>query len=543
MKGTLIELLREKYFLLDPAFFTGARNRVLSDPTGASFAPQSKDGSVQGIIRFRSGSAVDSFNSGKIWMSKDEVSKVFGYAEDYDDDDFDDDDDEYSNEQMINVVRLTSPMTRGGGECSYGSLEIRDAIMEAAKKKKCIGHIIYTRTPGGAASTLRDFRMAIDYAHSKGQKVYMFCDGDVASGGAFLSAMCDGVYFMNPDDEIGSIGMYSAFFTMKDGAKNSITDEDYHEYYCTKSPEKNKWYRDAANGDMETVAKETEEFLDELLADLKADRPSILDEQMKGAMYKMRDVIGSLVDGQSTMDELAQMIYNEWYSRNNASATAGDRQSNNNQKNIMSKQYIQISAFIGNPVALECDKDGGVYLQAHEADALEAKIPTVAGREMELAKQVMELQAQLSDAQKLAETVTAERDGLKQQVDELQKQLEGAVPGDDVSALKQELEGAKASLATAETENASLKEQLNTVNGELKESRQAVEDLNAKVAAYEAGPGKGQGQGEAPKTNGLQPKAPHLEAAPVWNDALSVAENRKRFEEYKKKLQVQASQK
>lgn len=543
MKGTLIELLREKYFLLEPAFFTGARNRVLSDPTGASFAPQSKDGSVHGIIRFRSGSAVDSFNSGKIWMSKDEVSKAFGYAEDYDDDDFDDDDDEYSNEQMINVVRLTSPMTRGGGECSYGSLEIRDAIMEAAKKKKCVGHIIYCRTPGGAASTLRDFRMAIDYAHSKGQKVYMFCDGDVASGGAFLSAMCDGVYFMNPDDEIGSIGMYSAFFTMKDGAKNSITDEDYHEYYCTKSPEKNKWYRDAANGDMETVAKETEEFLDELLADLKADRPSIIDEQMKGAMYKMRDVVGSLVDGQSTMDELAQMIYNEWYSRNNnASATAGDRQSNNNQKNIMSKQYIQISAFIGNPVALECDKDGGVYLQAHEADALEAKIPTVAGREMELAKQVMELKAQLSDAQKLAETVTAERDGLKQQVDELQKQLEGAVPGDDVSALKQELEGAKASLATAETENASLKEQLNTVNGELEESRQAVEDLNAKVAAYEAGPGKGQGQGEAPKTNGMQPKTPHLEAAPVWNDALSVAENRKRFEEYKKKLQVQASQ-
>lgn len=529
MKGTLIELLREKYFLLEPAFFTGARNRVLSDPTGASFAPQSKDGSVQGIIRFRSGSAVDSFNSGRVWLEEDYDEDIHRYHDDYD--------------NLVNIVRLTSPMTRGGGACSYGSLEIRNAIMKAAKEDKCVGHIIYCRTPGGAASTLRDFRMAIDYAHSKGQKVYMFCDGDIASGGAFLSAMCDGVYFMNPDDEIGSIGMYSAFFTMKDGAKNSITDEDYHEYYCTKSPEKNKWYRDAANGNMETVAKETEEFLDELLADLKADRPSILDEQMKGAMYKMRDVVGSLVDGQSTMDELAQMIYNEWYSRNNnASATAGDRQSNNNQKNIMSKQYIQISAFIGNPVALECDKDGGVYLQTHEADALEAKIPMVAGREMELAKQVMKLKAQLSDAQKLAETVTAERDGLKQQVDELQKQLEGSVPGDDVSALKQELEGAKASLTTVETENTSLKEHLNTVNGELEESRQAVEDLNAKVAAYEAGPGKGQGQGEAPKTNGMQPKTPHLEAAPVWNDALSVAENRKRFEEYKKKLQVQASQ-
>lgn len=527
MKGTLIELLREKYFLLEPGFFTGARNRVLSDPTGSSFAPQSKDGSVQGIIRFRSGSAVDSFNSGRVWLEEDYDEDIHRYHDDYD--------------NLVNIVRLTSPMTRGGGACSYGSLEIRNAIMKAAKEDKCVGHIIYCRTPGGAASTLRDFRMAIDYAHSKGQKVYMFCDGDIASGGAFLSAMCDGVYFMNPDDEIGSIGMYSAFFTMKDGAKNSITDEDYHEYYCTKSPEKNKWYRDAANGDMETVAKETEEFLDELLADLKADRPSILDEQMKGAMYKMKDVVGTLVDGQSTMDELAQMMYNEWYSKNNASATAGGRQQSNNNQNSMSKQYIQISAFIDNKVALECDKDGGVYLQAHEADALEAKIPTVAGRTMELEKQVLELKAQLSDAQKLAKTVTAERDGLKQQVDELQKQLEGSVPGDDVSVLKQELEGAKASLATAETENATLKEQLNTVNGELEESRQAVEDLNAKVTAYEAGPGKGQGQGEAPKTNGMQPKTPHLEAAPKWNDALSPAENKRVFDDYKKKLQEQAS--
>lgn len=526
MKGTLIELLREKYFALEPGFFAGARNRVLSDPTGVSFAPQVKEESVQGIIRFRSGSAVDSFSSGKIWMGNADYINRY---RDIDDDDC-----------IVNVVRLTSAMTRGGGECSYGSIELRDIIMEAANVDKCIGHIIYTRTPGGAASTLRDFRMAIDFAHSKGQKVYMFCDGDVASGGAFLSAMCDGVYFFNPDDEIGSIGMYSAFFTMKDGAKDSITEETYHEYYATKSPEKNKWYRDAAEGNMETVAKETEEFLDELLADMKADRPSIRKDQMEGAMYKMKDVVGTIVDGQSTMDELAQMIYSEWYSRNNASATAGDRQSNNNQ-NIMSKQYIQISAFIGKDYALECDKDGGVYLQSDEADALEAKIPTVAGREMELAKQVMELKAQLSDAQKLAETVTAERDGLKQQVDELQKQLEGTVPGDDVSALKQELEGAKASLATAETENTSLKEQLNTVNGELEESRQAVEDLNAKVAAYEAGPGKGQGQGEAPKTNGLQPKTPHLEAAPKWNDNLSVAENRKRFEDYKKSLQNRAA--
>lgn len=543
MKGTLIELIREKHFLLQPEFFVAARNRILADPSGVSFGEQVKEDSIQGVIRFRSGSVVDSFSSGRAWLSPAEAAQVFGSVDDDGDDyegDKDYDEDSFKREYKINVVRLTSPMTRGGGECSYGSLELRDAIMQAAGKKDTIGHVIYCRTPGGAATTLRDFRMAIDYAHSKGQKVYMFCDGDVASGGAFLSAMCDGVYFMNPDDEIGSIGMYSAFFTLADGARNSISEETYREYYATKSPDKNKWYRDAADGNMETVARETDEFLDRLLADMKADRPSIKAEQMTGAMYRMADVVGSIVDGQSTMDDLAQMIYNDWISRNKSSAAAGGKQSNN-KTNIMSKQYVQISAFIGNTVVLECDKDGGVYLQAHEADALEAKIPTVASREMELARQVRELQAQQSDAKKLAESVTADRDKLKQQVDDLTAKMNGAVPSDDVSVLRQELDSTKASLSAALKDKDGLAAQLATAKKELEDSRQAVIDLSEKVQELEQGPGQAASAGEGPKTNGMQPAAPQLEKAPAWDPALSVAENVKRMEDYKASLEQRAA--
>lgn len=527
MKGTLIELLREKHFLLQPDFFVAARNRILSDPSGVSLETQEKKEAVQGFYRFCSGSVVDSFATGKIWMG--DALRIDHYEENLGDDDC-----------IVNVVRLTSAMTRGGGECSYGSIQLRDLIMEASDVEKCIGHIIYTRTPGGAASSLRDFRMAIDYAHSKGKKVYMFCDGDVASGGTFLAAMCDGVYFMNPDDEIGSIGMYSAFFTMADGAKNSITEETYHEYYATRSTEKNKWARDAAEGNMDTVAKQTEEFLDELLADLKADRPAIKKEQMTGAMYKMKDVIGSLVDGQSTMDELAQKIFNESNSIKKASAPAGGGNLSNNN-NTMSKQYIQISAFLGSSVALESDKDGGVYLQAHQADELEKKIPNVAGREMELTEKVSRMQETIAEQQKLVASLTGERDSLKNQVKELTDKMVGSVAGDDVAALKKELEDTKASLAKAQEENATLTSNIESLKEKSNDDDQLVSDLKDKLSAYETGPGERQSAGKSPKTNGMQPSSPHLEEAPKWDDRLSVTENMNRIEEYKKSLNDRAA--
>ena len=177
--------------------------------------------------------AVARFVAGQLSTDAARLTNFRVYDDEWDEDG-DNQDIPKEDVKYINILRLTGPMTRGGGECSYGSLEMRDMLMEAADRDDVVGHIIYCRTPGGMATTLIDFRKAIDYIHSKGQKIYMFCDGTVASGGAFLSAMCDGVFAYNEEDEIGSIGMYTAFFTMENGAVNAITQEKYVEYYAEK---------------------------------------------------------------------------------------------------------------------------------------------------------------------------------------------------------------------------------------------------------------------------------------------------------------------
>ena len=369
MNALFNEIVGCRYYLMQKSVFGGYRANVFNFLNTRQTEHQKSEKRLQAVARFVAGQlATDAARLTNFRVYDDE------WDEDGDNQDIPKEDVKY-----INILRLTGPMTRGGGECSYGSLEMRDMLMEAADRDDVVGHIIYCRTPGGLATTLIDFRKAIDYIHGKGQKIYMFCDGTVASGGAFLSAMCDGVFAYNEEDEIGSIGMYTAFFTMENGAVNTITQEKYVEYYAEKSTEKNRPYRDG--GDMEAIAKETNEYLDELLAAMKQDRPSIKEEQMNGAMFKMKDVVGTIIDGICTLPELCERIYGEWAATQPASTRT--QAEDNNQSNInqqtnpaMSKEYKNLASLAGYEAdaTMVSDNEGLLTLQPQEADAMEERL-------------------------------------------------------------------------------------------------------------------------------------------------------------------------
>lgn len=481
------------------------------------------------------------------------------------DDDWDEDDGQPKVQQedvkYINILRLTGPMTRGGGECSYGSLEMRDELMQAADRDDVVGHIIYCRTPGGMATTLLDFRKAIDYIHERGQKIYMFCDGTVASGGAFLSAMCDGVFAYNGEDEIGSIGMYTAFFTMENGAVNSITQEKYVEYYADKSTEKNRAYRDG--GDMDLIKKETDEYLDELLADMKQDRPSIKEEQMNGAMFRMKDVIGTIIDGLCTLPELCERIYAEWAATQPASDrnTAEDHnQSNINQTNHqMSKEYKNLASLAGYEAEqpMVSDNEGLLTLQPQEADAMEERLQAMtdlsATLEAEntslkegntamstaLANMAVERDAALREVRELKETL--EKDDITKGEEirtEMQAQLdEAAARYASLEDEKKKVENALAEVTTEKNNlEASAKAAAETAAQQLAEKEQIINDLQAQLAEANSGSDSKVNAGESPKTNGEAPGAMQMKSAPAWDPGKSPSENAKAMEEYKASL-------
>ena len=213
-------------------------------------------------------------------------------------------------EPFVNMIPVDGPITRNGDACSYGSKEIRDWLMEAAANKYCRAHVLIVNTPGGSAWAKNDFQQAIDYAHENGQRVYMLIDGLCASAGMYLASFCDEVYVVNLKDQLGCVGVMASFFTLKNGEKNQFNSETYHEYYATKSINKNKEYRDIANDDDATLLIEE---LDELEADFRSDMqksfPKATDDHLDGKLFDADEVMGILCDGQMLLGDVVTRAF------------------------------------------------------------------------------------------------------------------------------------------------------------------------------------------------------------------------------------------
>ncbi len=208
-------------------------------------------------------------------------------------------------EPFVNVIPIDGPITRNGDACSYGSKEIRDWMMEAADNKFCRAHVLVVNTPGGSAWAKNDFQQAIDFAHESGQRVYMLVDGLCASAGMYLASFCDEVYVVNLKDQLGCVGVMASFFTIKNGEKNQFDSETYHEYYATKSINKNKEYRDIAeNDDATLLIAELDKLEDEFRKDMQAAFPEATDDHLDGKVFDAAEVMGILCDGQMLLGDL-----------------------------------------------------------------------------------------------------------------------------------------------------------------------------------------------------------------------------------------------
>lgn len=532
MDSILLGLAHSRYYCVEPSAFAVFRSQLMAF-LGSRDAVRMDRTPATGVMA--------TVKDGKLMQSAADLMHFHTY-DDTDDDDFDDDyEDNLESEQpFVHIIRLTGPMTRGGGACSYGSIEMRDRLIQMADIKGVIGHIIYCRTPGGDANTLLDFRKAIDYIHSKDQKIYMFCDGTVASGGAFLSAMCDGVYAYNGEDQIGSLGMYAAFFTLAHGAQNAITQETYCECYADRSTDKNLWYRKAAEGDTKLLEEDLRNHLGELLTNLHNDRPSITEDQMSGKMYRMKDVVGTLIDGICTLPELVEKVAADYH---NSTQNMADDEENQTKSLTDMKEYKELARMAGYEPeqTISADKEGMVSLQAQEADAIESAISA----KIQLVNSLTEENARMKE-QLEAQNATA--DALKAEVERLTQELEEAKAGleSTVEQAKQDQEALTASADAVKAEMdkvlADLKEAKDALEAQMKadaekaaaemaKMAQTIADLNVKLEEAESGENTKVVAGASPATNGASP-AVQMGDMPGWNPSLTPSENAQAMQDY-----------
>lgn len=322
-------------------------------------------------------------------------------------------------DRIISVIDVQGPILRNGDLCSYGSIHHRDIIMRAADDDRVIGIIVRVDSPGGSSFAKYDYEMAINYARSKGKPVIGHIDGMACSAGYALMALCDEIYYTNPHDVVGSIGTMCAMYTQKDGDVNTVTQERYVEIYADGSPYKNKDYRDAAEGNYDAIKKDLNKSCVDFQNMVKALRPNVTEEQLKGFTYEAGEVEGSLVDAQGSFDfcvariqELSGVSQSDTQGESSGNSDAGNTQSGNQgdkseseaetgkteekqpeteetatvevvpatdnkqttqtpKQTIMAKTYLNIQSAAG-VNALVVDENGGFYVVEEMADAIEA---------------------------------------------------------------------------------------------------------------------------------------------------------------------------
>lgn len=520
MKG-LYEILTEKKWMVNPDFVHGIRKaweKSLNDH--AEFVKPKK---VCGYV------TAENQKGGTYYPEEYQISEDGKQVRGNWVLDLPEDNERAQNFPFVSVLTVGGPITRNGGYCSYGSIDHRDMMMRAADHPLCRGHLFIINTPGGSAWAKNDYALAIDYAHSKGQKVIALVDGMCASAGMYLASLCDERYYLNPKDQVGCIGVMAAFYTLANGSKDKYTDETYHEEYDPESFDKNKAYRDIANkNDNKELVKELAELGVEFRADVKKACPNAIEDvHLKGKIFNAEDVKGILMDDQSTFMGCVQRcfaLYNgtaEPIQREASiqkpepgknepeqasSSTAQENHQHTNAKNkIDMANYPLINAACGMKEGEIEVKEEGAFMNAPLLDTLEASLKAN--------------KQQVADAEQKATTAEQNLADLQAKFDELNTNLEVAKTAQ--ADAEKALENLKTEHATAiakkdeEIKNLTTGKEkaeadLQTAKDSLATANQTIADKDAQIKALGENPGEEPQQGAAPQNNGEGVQTPKL---------------------------------
>lgn len=517
MKG-LYEILTEKKWMVNPDFVHGIRKSIEQNlNTHTVFTKPEK---TCGFVTAEDEKG-NTYYPEEYQISEDGKQVKGNYQLDYPEED-----ERAQNFPFVSVLTVDGPITRNGGYCSYGSIDHRDMMMRAADHPLCRGHLFIINTPGGSAWAKNDYALAIDYAHSKGQKVIALVDGMCASAGMYLASLCDERYYLNPKDQVGCIGVMAAFYTLANGSKDKYTDETYHEEYDPESFDKNKAYRDIANkNDNKELVKELAELGVEFRADVKKACPNAIEDvHLKGKVFNAEDVKGILMDDQSTFMVCVQRcfaLYNgtaepikreasiqkpEPEDNEPEQASASTAQENHqhtiHQKSINMANYLKINAACGMQDGQQIEvKEEGAFMNAPLLDTLEAHLTAQEQAVADAKQKATTAEQSLADLQAkhdaLAETIAKKDEEIKN----LKKAA--AKADEDIKALND-------AKAKADEEKAKVDEELKTAQASLATAQQTIADKDAQIAELNENPGEEPAQGAAPQNNGEGAKAQNL---------------------------------
>ena len=192
---------------------------------------------------------------------------------------------------------------------SYGTMFLAKKLQEAADDKSIVGIVLDIDSPGGSCSAIPPMLEAISYARSHGKPVYAHVDC-CASAAYWVASQCDAIYMDNSLSEVGSIGAMTVFV---DSSVNPLTGKRILTIYPDESPDKNRAYRDALEGNFETAKAELKPLVSQFQDAVVAGRPEIRKDEagvLTGSMFNTADALRlNMADAKKTLAETIEAVF------------------------------------------------------------------------------------------------------------------------------------------------------------------------------------------------------------------------------------------
>lgn len=315
--------------------------------------------------------------------------------------------------KKVHLSYLQGTMFRDGTVCGIpGTRVIANNLLDADSQKEIIGHILIINSGGGAANSVPDLAEAIQACQ---KPVVAYVDGYMCSAAMYVGSYCDHIIAHREEDQVGCIG---TMIQLADYPKQ-VRDSDgmmHIRVYADGADEKNSEYEAALEGNFELIKERVLNPANERFkADIRANRPNVNENQLRGRTYNAKDVTGSLIDAIGNFDSAVAKVLE----LSNLKITKMD--GNQNLQSLPGCQNLEIvdgSVSLTEEQVVEVDKAIGEGIIAKALTETDKK--TIA----EQAKTITDLTAERDELKTKADqveakdtviaTLTTERDNLKE---------------------------------------------------------------------------------------------------------------------------------
>ena len=274
-------------------------------------------------------------------------------------------------EKVVHVLPIRSILTKHDQNCGpVGTRTLANRLLEADGDQSVIGHILLIESGGGQASAVPEMT---DTILKCTKPIVVWIDGMAASAAYYIACYCDQIIASRDMDWVGSIGTMA----MYEGRKSKSAEDEHGvisvTIYADGSEQKNEEWDKAINEFDFTLAKDRilNPFNAKFRADVLANRPQVLETQLKGKTFMAGEVIGSLVDSigefSTAVDQVLLLAnFNSGNSKNTGS----------NQQIINPKKQMKQFSHLNNVLALEVLEatDEGVFLNEEQLQSVEDRL-------------------------------------------------------------------------------------------------------------------------------------------------------------------------